>query len=72
MLSRLHSLQEVPFEHNIAPFPLRKKSKPPPTFLARGEAPPPHIPAWLPALPDRHTYQATPAYPGGWWAGVGS
>lgn len=57
--------QEVPFEVAISAFPLRKKARPPPTFLDRGEAPPPHIPPWLPALPDRHTYQATPVYPGG-------
>ncbi|KAL4452607.1 hypothetical protein ABPG75_008269 [Micractinium tetrahymenae] len=55
---------EVPFEATISAFPLRKKSRPPPTFLDRGEAPPPHIPAWLPALPDKHTYKATPVYPG--------
>ena len=54
----------MPFEANIAAFPQRKKPRPPPTFLDRGEAPPPHVPAWLPALPDRHTYQATPVYPG--------
>jgi len=57
-------LQEVPFEHNISAFPLRKKSRPPPSFYERGETAPDHIPPWLPAFPDRHTYQATPVYPG--------
>lgn len=28
------------------------------------QAPPQHIPAWLPALPDKHTYQATPSFAG--------
>lgn len=56
--------QEVPFEQSISAFPLRKQSRPAPTFMERGEAPPPHIPPWLPALPDRHTYVATPVYPG--------
>ena len=28
------------------------------------QAPPQHIPAWLPALPDQHTYQATPSFAG--------
>lgn len=58
------TLQEVPFEQSISAFPLRKQSRPAPTFMERGEAPPPHIPPWLPALPDRHTYVATPVYPG--------
>ena len=57
-------VQEVPFEHSIASFPLRKQSRPAPSFLERGEAPPPHIPPWLPALPDRHAHLASPVYPG--------
>lgn len=28
------------------------------------QEPPPQIPEWLPALPDRHTYVATPSYAG--------
>ena len=54
----------MPFEANISAFPQRKKPRAAPTYADRGEAPPPHIPAWLPALPDRHTYVATPVYPG--------
>ncbi|KAI7842811.1 hypothetical protein COHA_003557 [Chlorella ohadii] len=60
----MHNSSEVPFEHNISAFPLRKKSRPPPSFYERGETAPDHIPPWLPAFPDRHTYQATPVYPG--------
>eukprot|EP00955_Chlamydomonas_euryale_P070959 360908-Chlamydomonas_euryale.AAC.5 len=35
-----------------------------PTFEQRGEAPPPHIPPFLPAFPDAHTFEHTPAFPG--------
>lgn len=59
-------VQDVPFEGDIAAFPLRKASRAAPSFLERGEetAAPPHIPPWLPALPDPHTYQSTPVYAG--------
>lgn len=61
-----HRPQEVPFEGHIAAFPLRKASRAAPSFLERGEetAAPPHIPPWLPALPDPHTYKSTPVYAG--------
>ncbi len=29
-----------------------------------GEAPPPHVPPFLPAFPDAHAYTATPLFPG--------
>jgi hypothetical protein len=36
----------------------------PPTFADQKEPPPPHIPSFLPAFPDPHTYQHTAAFPG--------
>ena len=32
--------------------------------VSAAQEPPPQIPEWLPALPDRHTYVATPSYAG--------
>lgn len=51
------------FGHSMAPFPVRKRPKPMPTFADRAEVPPPHVPAFLPAFPDKHTYMDTPVYP---------
>lgn len=35
-----------------------------PSFQERKEVPPPHIPAFLPAFPDKHTYVHTPQFQG--------
>lgn len=35
-----------------------------PTFADKKETPPPHVPAFLPAFPDKHTYVQTAAYAG--------
>lgn len=55
---------DVPFAHTLAPFPVHTQQALPPTFADRGEQPPDHIPRFLPAFPDPHTYQHTPAYAG--------
>lgn len=54
--------EEVPFARALPRFPLRKRPKLSPSFAALGETPPAHVPAFLPALPDKHTYQRTPVY----------
>lgn len=55
--------EEIPFARPVPKFPVYKKRTPPPTFAQLGEQPPfPHIPAWLPAFPDAHTYQSTPVW----------
>jgi hypothetical protein len=54
----------VPFAHAAARFPAVQQLPTAPTFLDRHEHNPPHIPAHLPAFPDAHTYQATPAFQG--------
>ncbi|KAG0602909.1 hypothetical protein M758_10G050700 [Ceratodon purpureus] len=55
--------EEVPFARSVPKFPVHKKRTPVPTFAQLGEEPPfPHIPAWLPAFPDAHTYQSTPVW----------
>ncbi|KAL6767521.1 hypothetical protein ACKKBF_B35565 [Auxenochlorella protothecoides x Auxenochlorella symbiontica] len=51
------------FPAPIIPFPVARKTRPTPTFAERGEAPPAHIPDFLPAFPDRHTYCETHELP---------
>lgn len=45
-------------------YPVRAPGRSLPSWEERREEPPPHIPSWLPAFPDRHTYVRTPAFPG--------
>ncbi|KAK8937380.1 hypothetical protein KSP39_PZI012091 [Platanthera zijinensis] len=55
--------EEVPFPRSIPRFPVVHSSKPTPSFSQRGETPPwKHVPDWLPAFPDPHTYVHTPVW----------
>lgn len=56
--------QEVPFAHPLPHYPVSKAPSLAPTFVDKKETPPPHVPAFLPAFPDKHTYVQTPAYAG--------
>ncbi|XP_024527513.1 transcription initiation factor TFIID subunit 8 [Selaginella moellendorffii] len=56
--------EEIPFARPLPRFPVAKKRLAAPSFAQLGEAPPgSHIPSWLPALPDPHTYRHTPVWP---------
>lgn len=49
--------EEIPFAYDIPHFPVVRDRNPTPSFLQNREVPPgEHIPAWLPAFPDPHTY----------------
>lgn len=52
------------FAHVVAPYPIRKPGRALPTWQDKGEVPPPHIPPFFPAFPDKHTYQSTPTFAG--------
>ncbi|GIL89968.1 hypothetical protein Vretifemale_17708 [Volvox reticuliferus] len=53
------------FVHPLpAEYPVRAPGRSLPSWEERREEPPPHIPSWLPAFPDRHTYVRAPAFPG--------
>ncbi|MCO5606453.1 hypothetical protein L7F22_060641 [Adiantum nelumboides] len=53
--------EEVTFCKPLPHFPILKKQAPIPSFSQVGEKPPGgHIPPWLPAFPDVHTYKSTP------------
>ncbi|ERN07558.1 hypothetical protein AMTRI_Chr10g1710 [Amborella trichopoda] len=55
--------EEIPFARAVPRFPIPKTRKPTPSFLQLGETPPhKHIPSWLPAFPDPHTYIHTPVW----------
>ena len=59
----VNSGDEGPFAQPIPNFPVIRHRRTIPSFLQMGEAPPSkHIPAWLPALPDPHTYIHTPVW----------
>lgn len=55
---------DVPFAHTLAPYPVHRQQPLPPTFADQKDPPPSHIPPFLPAFPDPHTYQHTAAYSG--------
>ncbi|KAK9919071.1 hypothetical protein WJX75_009128 [Coccomyxa subellipsoidea] len=54
--------EEVPFAWPVAKYPVSKRPLTLPTFADRKEEAPKHIPDYLPAFPDKHTYVETPAY----------
>ncbi|GAV69634.1 Bromo_TP domain-containing protein/TAF8_C domain-containing protein [Cephalotus follicularis] len=55
--------EEIPFSQPVPRFPIVRDRRMIPSFLHMGETPPgKHIPAWLPAFPDAHTYIHTPMW----------
>ncbi len=52
------------FAHALTDYPIRKPARVMPTWQDKGEEPPPHIPPFLPAFPDKHTYQRTATFAG--------
>ncbi|XP_027366376.1 transcription initiation factor TFIID subunit 8 [Abrus precatorius] len=63
VMNFVESVDEVPFANPIPSFPVIRERRNIPSFVQMGETPPSkHIPAWLPALPDAHTYIHTPVW----------
>ncbi|OAY41011.1 transcription initiation factor TFIID subunit 8 [Manihot esculenta] len=57
------STDEIPFAQPVPPFPVVRDKRLIPSFLNMSETPPgKHIPPWLPAFPDPHTYIRTPMW----------
>ncbi|CAN1805294.1 Transcription initiation factor TFIID subunit 8 [Linum perenne] len=55
--------EEIPFAQPVPKFPIVRASKLIPSFNEMNETPPgKHVPGWLPALPDPHTYVHTPMW----------
>ncbi|KAG9134575.1 hypothetical protein Leryth_000910 [Lithospermum erythrorhizon] len=54
------SSEEIPFVQHVPSFPVVKHQVGIPSFVQMGEIPEvKHIPPWLPAFPDAHTYRRT-------------
>ncbi|KAK7392466.1 hypothetical protein VNO78_20905 [Psophocarpus tetragonolobus] len=63
IINFVQSADEIPFVQPIPRFPVIQERRRIPSFDQMGETPPSkHIPAWLPALPDPHTYIHTPVW----------
>lgn len=53
----VNSVEEIPFAQPLPRFPVIRNRETIPSFVQIGETPPSkHIPNWLPAFPDAHTY----------------
>ncbi|KAJ9181549.1 hypothetical protein P3X46_009670 [Hevea brasiliensis] len=63
IIELLGSTEEIPFAQPVPHFPVIRDRRLIPSFLNMSEAPPgKHIPAWMPAFPDPHTYVHTPVW----------
>jgi transcription initiation factor TFIID subunit 8 len=63
IMNYAESMPEIPFAQPIPQFPVIRQRRIIPSFVQMGETPPSkHIPPWLPALPDPHTYIHTPVW----------
>ncbi|EPS58491.1 hypothetical protein M569_16323, partial [Genlisea aurea] len=59
----VETAEEIPFPQSLPKFPLNRLPKLIPSFHQIGETPKSkHIPPWLPAFPDPHTYVWTPVW----------
>ncbi|KAA8518722.1 hypothetical protein F0562_016504 [Nyssa sinensis] len=55
--------EEIPFAQSVPHFPVKQNRRMTPSFVQMGEVPASkHIPAWLPAFPDPHTYIYSPMW----------
>lgn len=63
MVEYVESAEEVPFSQSLPHFPVVKHPRMIPSFSQIGETPAfKHVPPWLPAFPDPHTYIRTPTW----------
>ncbi|XP_060201483.1 transcription initiation factor TFIID subunit 8 [Lycium barbarum] len=63
MVEYVESAEEIPFSQSLPHFPVVKHPKMIPSFSQINETPAfKHVPPWLPAFPDQHTYVRTPTW----------
>lgn len=63
IMDYVESAEEIPFAQPVPQFPVVRARKPIPSFLQMAETPEfKHIPEWLPAFPDPHTYRHSPVW----------
>lgn len=59
----VETADDVPFAQPVPQFPVIRERRMIPSFLQMGETPASkHVPPWLPAFPDPHTYVRTPVW----------
>ncbi|KAJ8537767.1 hypothetical protein K7X08_014307 [Anisodus acutangulus] len=63
MVGYVESAEEIPFSQPLPRFPVVKHPRLIPSFSQINETPAfKHVPPWLPAFPDQHTYVRTPTW----------
>ncbi|XP_052173068.1 transcription initiation factor TFIID subunit 8 [Diospyros lotus] len=63
LVEYVENAEEIPFAQPVPHFPVMRTRTMIPSFFQMGETPPfKHIPPWLPAFPDPHTYIHTPTW----------
>lgn len=63
IMEYVNSAEEIPFAQPVPRFPVVRNCKATPSFVQMGETSlGKHIPPWLPAFPDSHTYIQTPMW----------
>lgn len=63
IIEYVESSEDIPFAQPVPHFPVIRRQRATPSFVQMGETPAfKHIPAWLPAFPDPHTYIHSPMW----------
>ncbi|KAD5508493.1 hypothetical protein R6Q59_030891 [Mikania micrantha] len=63
IINYVEVIEEVPFSQPVPSFPIVRNRKLTPSFVQMGETPEfKHVPEWLPAFPDPHTYIYSPVW----------
>ncbi|XP_047338020.1 transcription initiation factor TFIID subunit 8-like [Impatiens glandulifera] len=63
IIDYVETVDEIPFAQPLQRFPISRSCRTAPSFEQLGEIPvSKHIPSWLPAFPDQHTYKSTPIW----------
>ncbi|KAJ0940843.1 putative transcription factor Hap3/NF-YB family [Helianthus annuus] len=63
VMEYVEGVEEVPFAQPVARFPIVRSRRLTPSFVQMGETPEfKHVPDWLPAFPDPHTYVYSPVW----------
>ncbi|KAI3522839.1 hypothetical protein L1887_00890 [Cichorium endivia] len=63
IMEYVEAIEELPFAQPVSTFPIARDRRLTPSFLQMGETPEfKHVPDWLPAFPDPHTYIHSPVW----------
>lgn len=63
IMEYVEAIEDLPFAQPVSSFPIVRDRRLTPSFLQMGETPEfKHVPDWLPAFPDPHTYIHSPVW----------